>query len=438
MAARTLGQYRRPAAPLRSGQTRRIAAVCLSCPSRLCRLGKICRGRVADAEHHHRGTLRVHPAGVLAVLAGAHPAVSAAVPAQDLRRPLDRNPRRRAAEGVARRRPRRHPGAQPLPDVATRSRSPTHARSSAATCTRWRRGTCSSRAGSNCFMLRRIGAFSVYREGVDRQAIDTAVDILVDGKRPLVLFAEGAISRHNDQLMPMMDGVSFIARTAAKRREKMPGAGGRRHSPRGHPLLLPRRPRGDGHAGARRNRRPLLLVSAERQAAHPAAAADRPGAAVAQGDRVLRLGPHGRLLRARRQAHRGRAREARKALEHPPHERRRRRPREEPPRRHPARTARPRTRRRTSGDECRKQLAACYYVQQMSHYPRNYVRQSEKNIPEHILETVERFEEDFTDQRARPRPAARRGASGRGDPGRQPPRPRRRGRPGDGAAFARS
>jgi hypothetical protein len=48
--------------------------------------------------------------------------------------------------------------------------------------------------------------------------------------------------------------------------------------------------------------------------------------------------------------------------------------------------------------EMRKQLAACYYVQQMSHYPRNYVRRSEKNIPEHILETVERFEEDFTDR----------------------------------------
>jgi hypothetical protein len=46
----------------------------------------------------------------------------------------------------------------------------------------------------------------------------------------------------------------------------------------------------------------------------------------------------------------------------------------------------------------RKELAACYYVQQMSHYPRNYVRQSAKNIPEHILETVERFEEDFTDK----------------------------------------
>ena len=44
-----------------------------------------------------------------------------------------------------------------------------------------------------------------------------------------------------------------------------------------------------------------------------------------------------------------------------------------------------------------EQLAACYYIQQMSHYPRDYVRQSEPNIVEHLLETVERFEEDFTD-----------------------------------------
>src|SRR5918994_2568668 len=76
------------------------------------------------------------------------------------------------------------------------------------------------------FMLRRVGAFSVYRDGVDRAAISTAVDILVEGKRPLIVFGEGAISRHNDELMPMMDGMAFIARTAAKRREKIPGAGG--------------------------------------------------------------------------------------------------------------------------------------------------------------------------------------------------------------------
>ncbi len=75
------------------------------------------------------------------------------------------------------------------------------------------------------FVLRRMGAFSVYREGTDRQAINTGVDILVEGKRPLVVFAEGAVSRHNDMLMPMMDGTAFIARTAAKRREKLGAAG---------------------------------------------------------------------------------------------------------------------------------------------------------------------------------------------------------------------
>lgn len=47
-----------------------------------------------------------------------------------------------------------------------------------------------------------------------------------------------------------------------------------------------------------------------------------------------------------------------------------------------------------------EQLAACYYAQQISHYPRDYVTQGE-NVPEHVLETVERFEEDLTDH-ARP------------------------------------
>ena len=43
------------------------------------------------------------------------------------------------------------------------------------------------------FILRRIGAFSVYREGVDRQAVETAIEILARGKRPLVMFPEGAL-----------------------------------------------------------------------------------------------------------------------------------------------------------------------------------------------------------------------------------------------------
>jgi hypothetical protein len=44
-----------------------------------------------------------------------------------------------------------------------------------------------------------------------------------------------------------------------------------------------------------------------------------------------------------------------------------------------------------------RDLAACYYAQQMSHYPRDYILR-EKNLPERVVETVERFEEDFTDR----------------------------------------
>lgn len=70
------------------------------------------------------------------------------------------------------------------------------------------------------FALRRMGAFSIYREGTDRQAIEAAIDILATAERPLVLFPEGTTNRTNDLLKPLLEGVSFIARTAAKRREK--------------------------------------------------------------------------------------------------------------------------------------------------------------------------------------------------------------------------
>ena len=68
--------------------------------------------------------------------------------------------------------------------------------------------------------IRKMGAFSVNREGVDRQAINTAIDVLDEGERPLVVFPEGAVTRTNDRLHALLDGVSFIARAAAKRRAK--------------------------------------------------------------------------------------------------------------------------------------------------------------------------------------------------------------------------
>ena len=70
------------------------------------------------------------------------------------------------------------------------------------------------------FMIRLMGAFSVNREGLDRKAVDYAIDVLVKGERPLLIFPSGTTSRINDRLMAFMDGPAFIARTAAKRREK--------------------------------------------------------------------------------------------------------------------------------------------------------------------------------------------------------------------------
>ncbi len=70
------------------------------------------------------------------------------------------------------------------------------------------------------FAIRRMGAFSIYREGVDKRAINTAIQILEDAERPLIVFPEGSVSRTNDRLHALLDGVAFIARTAAKRRAK--------------------------------------------------------------------------------------------------------------------------------------------------------------------------------------------------------------------------
>jgi 1-acyl-sn-glycerol-3-phosphate acyltransferase len=68
------------------------------------------------------------------------------------------------------------------------------------------------------WVLRRAGVFSVYREGLDRESLRTAIDLLAEGRRPLVLFPEGVVTRSNDRLINLMEGTSFIARNAAKAR----------------------------------------------------------------------------------------------------------------------------------------------------------------------------------------------------------------------------
>jgi 1-acyl-sn-glycerol-3-phosphate acyltransferase len=66
------------------------------------------------------------------------------------------------------------------------------------------------------WLLPRVGAFSMNREGMDRESLRLATSILTAAKRPLVIFPEGVITRTNDRVIHLQEGVSFLARNAAK------------------------------------------------------------------------------------------------------------------------------------------------------------------------------------------------------------------------------
>jgi hypothetical protein len=68
------------------------------------------------------------------------------------------------------------------------------------------------------FLLPRMGSFSVYREGLDRESLNCAVQLLSEAKHPLVVFPEGFVTRSNDMIRNLMDGISFMTRLAAKQR----------------------------------------------------------------------------------------------------------------------------------------------------------------------------------------------------------------------------
>ena len=71
------------------------------------------------------------------------------------------------------------------------------------------------------YVCRHCGGFSVFREGLDRKALDLAIQIVSEAERPLIIFGEGVISAANDRLLPLMDGIGFIARAAARKRAKL-------------------------------------------------------------------------------------------------------------------------------------------------------------------------------------------------------------------------
>ena len=68
------------------------------------------------------------------------------------------------------------------------------------------------------FLLPRLGVFSIYREGSDREALKTAMPLTAEAERPLVIFPEGVMPRHNDKLNNLMEGTELMARGAAQQR----------------------------------------------------------------------------------------------------------------------------------------------------------------------------------------------------------------------------
>jgi 1-acyl-sn-glycerol-3-phosphate acyltransferase len=244
------------------------------------------------------------------------------------------------------------------------------------------------------FMIRRMGGFSVYREGTDRQAINTAVDVLVEARRPLVIFPEGAISRHNDRLMSLMDGVALIARTAAKRRAK----GDSSKKTVIHPVAIRYFFRGNLREAVEPIFRRLEAHLTWRPKTH-LALLERMGAVgramlalkeveytgnVQSGglfdrvesliERILCPLEEEWKIKVRAENVVGRVKDLRSAI------------------------LPDMVQNNISAEERERrwqELAACYYAQQLSHYPRDYITPDRMSV-ERILETAERLDEDLT------------------------------------------
>ncbi|MBK9618731.1 MAG: 1-acyl-sn-glycerol-3-phosphate acyltransferase [Candidatus Obscuribacter sp.] len=65
--------------------------------------------------------------------------------------------------------------------------------------------------GINGWWLQHLGCYSVVRGAADRESFKTTRKILSEGKKKLVLFPEGEISRQNDTLMPLESGAAQMS-----------------------------------------------------------------------------------------------------------------------------------------------------------------------------------------------------------------------------------
>ena len=64
------------------------------------------------------------------------------------------------------------------------------------------------------WMMQRMGAFSVNRDGSDRQSLKDAIETVIDGRYALTVFPEGNVYLMNDRVTPFLDGPAYIAMKA--------------------------------------------------------------------------------------------------------------------------------------------------------------------------------------------------------------------------------
>lgn len=72
------------------------------------------------------------------------------------------------------------------------------------------------RSRMDAWVMQKLGAFSVDREGGDQRAMKEAAGILAKGKHALTIFPEGNVYLRNDRVTPFNDGAAFLAIRAAK------------------------------------------------------------------------------------------------------------------------------------------------------------------------------------------------------------------------------
>ena len=64
------------------------------------------------------------------------------------------------------------------------------------------------------WVMQRMGAFSVNRDGSDRQSLKDAVETVIDGRYGLTIFPEGNVYFMNDRVTPFLEGPAYIAMKA--------------------------------------------------------------------------------------------------------------------------------------------------------------------------------------------------------------------------------